>query len=351
MGVNNYSEIQNTLYPASSSLPQPTLKSSSGILEAYGTVVPVDGTAGYVTGAIFKQTDGGANTSAYVNEGSVTSSDFNAVIADVPQAFGTTPGRGPSPEIWDDCPVLDYELNAQLGSHFFDDFIDGIDIALNQATAAASALGTTGLWTGCTAATTPTVSTLATDKHGVIKIFSSTIDQDAIVAYPKNAHTAGMFSFVAGKKLWMEARIAPVNVTVTKFGYFVGFAEEGLVATTTLIAAAGTMADKDYVGFHGLEGATTGVDTTFNTASGGASPQSNTDAVTTAAGTWIKIGIYFDGTTITFYADGAALGDTFSIGDTDFPSGEEMAFYMGIMNAHDDDASFNVDWVRLAQEY
>lgn len=46
---------------------------------AYGTVVPTDTTAGYLTGCFFQQTDGVAGTSFYVNEGSVTSSAFVAV--------------------------------------------------------------------------------------------------------------------------------------------------------------------------------------------------------------------------------------------------------------------------------
>jgi len=46
-----------------------------------GDTVPADGTAGYATGAIFMHTDGGEGTALYVNEGSVTSSDFNAVSA------------------------------------------------------------------------------------------------------------------------------------------------------------------------------------------------------------------------------------------------------------------------------
>jgi hypothetical protein len=45
-----------------------------------GTTVPTDTTAGYPKGAIFLKTDGGANTTLYVNEGSSTSCDFNAMV-------------------------------------------------------------------------------------------------------------------------------------------------------------------------------------------------------------------------------------------------------------------------------
>jgi len=48
---------------------------------ASGATVPTDGTAGYVTGCLFMHTDGGAGTALYVNEGSVTSCNFDAVAA------------------------------------------------------------------------------------------------------------------------------------------------------------------------------------------------------------------------------------------------------------------------------
>lgn len=51
----------------------------TGLLLSHGTTVPVDGTAGYETGCLFQHTDGGDGTALYVNEGTVTSCDFNAV--------------------------------------------------------------------------------------------------------------------------------------------------------------------------------------------------------------------------------------------------------------------------------
>lgn len=50
-----------------------------GLLFSHGATVPADGTAGYAVGCVFAHTDGAAGTALYVNEGSVTSCDFNAV--------------------------------------------------------------------------------------------------------------------------------------------------------------------------------------------------------------------------------------------------------------------------------
>ncbi len=62
---------------------------NEGLLFASGTAVPSDGTYGYQIGCLFQHTDGGANTSLYVNEGSLTSCDFNVVSA---TTLGATAG-------------------------------------------------------------------------------------------------------------------------------------------------------------------------------------------------------------------------------------------------------------------
>jgi hypothetical protein len=49
-----------------------------GLLFSHGETVPTDGATGFATGCLFQKTNGGANTSLYVNEGSITSCDFNA---------------------------------------------------------------------------------------------------------------------------------------------------------------------------------------------------------------------------------------------------------------------------------
>lgn len=49
-----------------------------GIGYARGTTVPADASTGYAKGCIFIKTDGGVGSTFYVNEGSVTSADFNA---------------------------------------------------------------------------------------------------------------------------------------------------------------------------------------------------------------------------------------------------------------------------------
>lgn len=52
---------------------------NEGILFARGNTVPADAAAGYGTGCLFLQLDGGVGTALYVNEGTILSADFNPV--------------------------------------------------------------------------------------------------------------------------------------------------------------------------------------------------------------------------------------------------------------------------------
>jgi len=261
-------------------------------------------------------------------------------------------GRGLSPGLWNTCPVELLKANPLYGNFFFDDFIDGIDVAANSAVATVAALGTTGKWGAFTAATAGTVIATAVDNYqGVVKLETDTIDEDAAICYPKGGHIAGKYKFASTTRLWMEARVSILNITTNKFNAFFGFAEEGLMATTTLITASDAMADKDYVGFQKTFAGTTGIASVYNTAGGATSPATvAAAAATVTADTFTKIGIYCDGTTVYFYQNGAK-GTGITIATADFPDGEEMAFYAGIMAGHGDKCSISLDWVALAQAY
>lgn len=53
--------------------------SVGNIVIAMGATVPSDAATGYITGCLFLHTDGGDGTALYVNEGTVSSADFNAI--------------------------------------------------------------------------------------------------------------------------------------------------------------------------------------------------------------------------------------------------------------------------------
>lgn len=139
-----------------------------GILYDWGKTVPIDGTGDYALGALFMHIDGAAATCLYVNEGSLSSCSFRAntsvaaaaletalalastpggaskvgvfdttgywtattvetILAELGELLerpsGTAGGIGPSPLIWDDCPILDMMLDPTKGYYHFDDFM------------------------------------------------------------------------------------------------------------------------------------------------------------------------------------------------------------------------------------
>lgn len=100
---------------------------NNNIILSYGTTVPSDGDDGYVTGAIFLQTDGGVGTAAYLNEGSTTTADFNAIqpgaaggsfTSDITLTDGTDIelGTGGDADIrWSEADASDPSLVVGLG--------------------------------------------------------------------------------------------------------------------------------------------------------------------------------------------------------------------------------------------
>jgi hypothetical protein len=161
----------------------------------------------------------------------------------------------------------------------------------------------------------------------------------------------GCVKFIAGKKTWFEARVAVTNVTNAKCGTFVGFAEEALLGTATLINADQAIVDKDFVGFVQLVADGDAWQTLYNTEGGavdGTAVSATADVIVTTVMT--KLGIYCDGTTVFFYADGVLLADSVTLATAGFPDGEEMALYLGTGSVDAADCVLGVDWVRVAQE-
>jgi hypothetical protein len=259
----------------------------------------------------------------------------------------------PSTELWRNCPWKEIEAGEVDGHVHFCDFIEGMTVTNGKVIADAMALGTVPAgWIAQTGATAGSNITTATDApFGVIKLESTTDNEGVIISYGGGYNTAGSFVFSAGKRLWMEARVKRSVITDSKINLFVGFAEEALCVDGSLITTSDAMADKDYVGFQGVFADGDKFDTVYNTASGAVTPANvAADAVTVAADTWLKIGLYCDGTTVYFWSDGAQLADSVALSATEFPINEEMAFYIGIMLGHGDTNSISVDWVKIAQQ-
>jgi hypothetical protein len=261
------------------------------------------------------------------------------------QVAALTNVRALPPNVFSNLPAAQITAGEIDGVYYINDFTEGGYTLANNQTVTALARGVYG----ATAATAgSTITHLATAPYGVISLNTTTDNEDAMIMFLGGANTAGQLVVSAGMKLWFSVRLKTVNITDSKYGLFVGLAEEGLCATTAVIGADGALTDKDYIGFHRLEADGDKFDIVYNTAGGGGQVVHLADAVTIVADTYLELSIYGDGTSLYFYANGVQVGTALAYAAAKVPDGEELAGYVVQMAAHADDASTQIDRVIAA---
>lgn len=256
-------------------------------------------------------------------------------------------GRMPSGAVWAQCPWDLLKNGAMDGHVYWNDFTGNYALAYNNT---ATNLGSDVM--GCTDGTAGSTLTMETDEpYGVISLNCTTDNEDVGISVLGGSNTAGQIVFSSGKQTWFEARIKRTLITDSKSTIFCGFAEEALLVNGSLVTTSDALADKDYVGFTALFADGDALDIVYNTASGGTSPVTHlADAATLAADTYVKVGAWCDGEHVRFYVNGVKVGTDLALTATDFPDGEEMAFYYVMGLGHGDDAACQIDWVRIAQK-
>ena len=336
MSVFRWSDIKDAVFPAAGGT-RAIINSGSGKLETYGNVVPSDGEAGYAKGCTFKDA---AYGKIYVNEGTNTSCEFKELLA-VPRYAETAADRGPSPLIWDNCPVLDYIVNPVKGSHYFEDFKGDI-LSVTNSTMKNSHLGFFN-------DDGPTHQIVNDDIHGVLRVEGNDADNDeSIMSY---GGEGGVVCPTAGKKFWFEARVRRDTITNNELAMFIGLAEEGLCATLSLDEDSGDLlTGKDWLGFHADHGNADAIDFVHGDGTGDAVVAGAGIAVPVAA-EWDKLGMYCDGVTVFAYHDGV-LVDSILLSAADMPLGEELGMYWIVKNGGTStEFKGSIDWWRLAVEY
>lgn len=333
-------QARATPAPASTTTARPLEATEDGITRAYGNTVPIDTTAGYAPGCEFLHIDGGSGTALYVNEGTATSCDFNAVVTpanlasivsaadyvtdlDATETAGTAAGAGPSPLIWNGAKVLDVMLDPTAGFYYFNDFLGQIDATTGDG------------WTLTQSNSTGTISGLATDQGGVLVVASagSTAD-DSINAQLTNC----LFKPAAGITIRFEAR---VNMTDATQQYFLG-----LAGVNTALLGSGAIDDTvDKCGFFHHAAST---DNKISSITARTSADDATaNVANNADNTYVKLGFVIDGlTSVTFYVNGVVVetGTTAA----DIPNAVMcLSAFAGYETAA---ATMHIDWVRILQE-
>ena len=254
-----------------------------------------------------------------------------------------TAGRGLS-GFWADCPVDSLQSNNNLGYFFQDDFLNLSQHISDQDTQTYSSYIDTGV----------TLKQLATEVGGVLQVAGNDADNDE-GSLTTGGNAAGMVKIATSSgsstKLWFEARLKNVtSVAANRLAFFIGLAEEGLAAANTLVDDTGAVADKDYVGFRVLHADGDGLDAVYNTSGGGGETVHKESASTLVADTYVKVGLYYDGTKVYFYVDGSVVdADGVAYSATNVPDGEELALLLATKVGAASETKLNLDWWACAQ--
>lgn len=261
---------------------------------------------------------------------------------------GSETKRGPSNELWSDCPWMEIDAGTVDGVAWYDDFT-------TFGTLTAGGTLSTGRWTAV-ADTGGTVTALLTDPKGVIAMTTDTTDEDEIYLMSgNNLFGTAVIPSTGGGNLWFEARVKVSTVTDGQLGFFIGLTEEAIVADQ-IVDATGALASKDCIGFHVAAASGSACNWVYRKA-GQTQQTALASAATLVADTYVKLGFkflasnnstkriicYVDGVEKTTYITAA------NIAASTFPSGEEMLVSCLMKSMTAAAKTVSLDWVRFAQ--
>lgn len=137
-------------------------------------------------------------------------------------------------------------------------------------------------------------------------------------------------------KLWFEAVLATSTIADTKHGFLTGLAETMTLSATVPIAAAGTLADQNFVGWHRLEGDGDYADAVYK-ANGVTQVTVEGDAQVLVADTKVRLGMIWNPSTykMEYYGNGIKIDEVsvISTAGTDFPNDVRMSIFFALLNA------------------
>lgn len=252
--------------------------------------------------------------------------------------------RGFSQNIWADCPIariLEDNSVGRLDRLDFGSFRTSADINAAEAHWQ-SGLKVFGSLGG---------SLVALDAHGGGVTLAADGDNEGVsigqMVYPYQISRSH-------EKLWFEASVKFSTIADTKFGAFIGLIDASALSATVPIAADGTLADENLVGWHRLEGDGDKVDAVYK-ANGVTQVTVEADAGTLVADTWIKLGFKWDpddNYKLKFHVDGAFVDSyTMATADgTDFPNDVRLGIVIAMLNATaTTPGSMSIRWLQVAQ--
>lgn len=287
----------------------------------------------------------------------VSPSDISAIILDDGSTMtfgtgsdvemqwdGTTFNMAPASGFWADCPMVNWPGGHTTAVEFFDHFLDfSLGAATSRWTAGTNTGGTVDLGDAAESNTPGIGGFISLSVAGANQYDFATIKATATA-------TGAPFKITenSGKKLWWEANITVG--TVTDCYFMLGLMDPA--ADDITVDATGAEAVQDGFYFRTLLATETQLDTATNQNTTETEIGGNVGTI--AANGNYTLGMKFDGvTTLTFYLDGTALGDTVTIGDSgNIPNDVGLTT---VIHAKDGTAGgtaddlLHVDWVKVVQ--
>ena len=271
--------------------------------------------------------------------------------------------RRPSDSVWGKCPIMDIQrgkVNGYFRHVNFGELKESANVN------AAEAYWTNGiLLFGSDGAT----ATLLDAVGGGLTVGSDG-DNEGIGLRGQNVPFQISRSHY---DLWFEVCLQTSTVADTKHGFFTGLIADSAITATSPIAAAGTLADVNFVGFHRLEGDGDQIDTVYKAdgvtqvtvdtdALDGATSEGQTIASALSAATDFKLGMRFipgghkdSNYRLVFYYNGIPLVTSKEIpsaAGTDFPNDVRLGWIFTLLNATGTTpGTCALKWLQCAQIY
>ena len=238
----------------------------------------------------------------------------------------------PTAAIWDNFNLEEMRSNPMAGSLLELDFTHGELLPSCNFQDAASLIallpGTAG--------------------EGILTVFTTTDNQAAELQWPSCPITS------SGGQPWaIEMRVKPGQIANTEGGWFVGLMAGDSALAGDLIADGATLADVGLIGFQNKEADGDILDVIYDKA-GQAQNEHDDDYVTLVAGTYITVGLHYNGSTIAMYLNGVATGTAISAADivaADFPAADILVPTIAMKSgAGAADVQLDTDWIVCAQQ-
>lgn len=259
---------------------------------------------------------------------------------------------GPSPIIWGDCPWETLMLDPTKGVAFYENWFRAGDFATTKTSCGyMTMIDPSGSIEGIG-------STLTTNTNAVIapmRFYSDGDDNDQVSLGWPHGGVCCEFDENRGP-LWFETIMRINTVADDNAMVFLGLCEEGCSADDTLVGDNDTdWGAKDFVGFTIQEDDGDSLDISYKISSG-STVAHEAGAQVVVASTWYKLGMKYNPNNymLTFFIDGAQVGDALDTTLSTFPNGEELGVLLFMkLSGADGPAATNMDigWWKFAQLY